>query len=51
MINIVSRCCENVSPKYVGCMDRGIPHGQEHKISRPSASLIITRTQFTFKKN
>ena len=30
-------------------MGRGIPLGDENKISRPSAGLMITMTEFKFK--
>ena len=32
-------------------MDRGVPQGHANKISRPSASFRINRTQLNFKNH
>ena len=35
----------NFSQQYVICISRGTPQGHDNKISKPSASFLITRTQ------
>ena len=49
MINIVSGCCNKLSPKYLSCMGGRVPQGHDNKISRPSASFIINRTHLKLK--
>ena len=51
MINIVSDIVTNFLPKHVSCMGKGIPQGHDNKISRPSPSFMINRTQLKFKNH
>ena len=49
MINIFSGCCDKLFPKYLRCMGGGVPQGCDNKISRPSESFMINRTQLKLK--
>ena len=40
----------NISIKTVSCMGRGILQGHDNKLSRPSESFMIDRTQLKLKK-
>ena len=51
MINTVSDAVTNVSQKYVSCIGRGMPQGHDNKISRPSTSFMITRSQLELKNH
>lgn len=46
MVNLVSRCCGILFANNVSCMGGGIPKGHDNKISRLSASFIISRQIF-----
>ena len=41
----------NISPRNVSYMGRAIPQSHDSKISRPSTSFMIDRTQLKFQNH
>ena len=49
MVYLLSECCDKLLPRKCELNGWRYPQRHDNKISRPSSSFMIDRTQVTFK--